>query len=79
MTRMKLGMAVCTPMAVIAMTLGLGACSGDDDGHNVGTDKGVVSGVETTAMLAYRSIPYAAPPVDALRWKAPQAAAAWAG
>ena len=76
---MKLGLAVCAPMAVIAMTLGLGACSGDDDGHNVSTDKGVVSGVETAAMLAYRGIPYAAPPVGALRWQAPQAAAAWDG
>jgi para-nitrobenzyl esterase len=47
----------------------------------VKTDAGVVEG-ELTAdqkVVAFKGIPYAAPPVGDLRWKAPQPAASWAG
>jgi para-nitrobenzyl esterase len=44
-------------------------------------DTGVLSGmrVETPGVRVYRGIPFAAPPVGDLRWKAPQAAANWDG
>jgi para-nitrobenzyl esterase len=45
----------------------------------VHTDKGQVSGVPTAdgKVLAFKGIPYAAPPVEDLRWKAPQPAPKW--
>lgn len=45
-------------------------------------DSGQISGVvldEATGMTVYRGIPFAAPPVDALRWKAPQPVKPWKG
>ncbi len=43
----------------------------------VQTDKGPVVGRQAGAVRTFFGIPYAAPPVGDLRWKAPQSAAAW--
>ncbi|MET0554012.1 MAG: carboxylesterase family protein [Vicinamibacteria bacterium] len=43
----------------------------------VQTDKGPVTGLVAEGVAAYKGIPFAAPPVGALRWKAPQPPAAW--
>lgn len=52
-------------------------------GEVVQTKQGAVRGETVTEVGAtafiYRGIPYAAPPVGDLRWKAPQPAAAWEG
>src|SRR5665213_1997871 len=42
---------------------------------------GLISGVyqEHTGVTVYKGIPFAAPPVGALRWKAPQPSATWNG
>ena len=47
----------------------------------VKTDKGVVEGGLTTdgKVVAFKGIPFAAPPVGELRWQPPQPAAAWKG
>jgi para-nitrobenzyl esterase len=45
----------------------------------VATDKGLVQGVREGQAWAYKGIPYVAPPVGALRWRAPQPAACWTG
>jgi para-nitrobenzyl esterase len=47
----------------------------------VRTATGVVEGIKGAAagVREFRGIPYAAPPVGPLRWKAPQPAAAWSG
>ena len=45
----------------------------------VKTEYGAISGVEVNGSVAYRGIPYAAPPVGELRWKPPQPAAKWTG
>lgn len=44
-------------------------------------DGGLVQGVETSipGVIAYKGIPYAAPPVGAFRWKAPQPVVPWEG
>src|SRR5580704_5733301 len=47
----------------------------------VSTDAGAVSGVagKNPEVRVYKGIPFAAPPVGDLRWRAPQAAAHWSG
>ncbi len=47
------------------------------DGTIVQTDKGPVQGMVQDATRAWLGIPFAAPPVGDLRWKPPQAHAAW--
>ncbi|WP_261566061.1 carboxylesterase/lipase family protein [Frankia gtarii] len=45
----------------------------------VRTDKGVVRGSVVETRRSFQGIPFAAPPIGPLRWKAPQLAAAWSG
>lgn len=45
----------------------------------VSTTNGAVKGVATSMVTSYKGIPYAAPPVGDLRWKAPAPAAPWDG
>ena len=52
-----------------------GACTGDD----VMTTSGCVRGEHAGKLAVFRGIPYAAPPVGALRWKLPQPPAHWTG
>ena len=41
--------------------------------------QGALAGASTNGVAAFRAIPYAAPPVGALRWKAPVAPKPWRG
>lgn len=41
--------------------------------------QGALSGTARDGVTAFRSIPYAAPPIGALRWKAPAAPKSWRG
>ena len=43
------------------------------------TTQGDVQGIEKLGCMQFRGIPFAAPPVGPLRWKAPQPPAAWNG
>jgi para-nitrobenzyl esterase len=45
----------------------------------VKTASGSVSGTQTQEIAVFRGLPYAAPPIGALRWRAPQPAATWPG
>ncbi|MGH2999825.1 MAG: carboxylesterase family protein, partial [Gaiellaceae bacterium] len=45
----------------------------------VATDNGVVRGAIQDGLRAFRGIPYATPPVGALRWRPPQPHASWKG
>src|SRR5579863_2318077 len=49
--------------------------------NRVTTSAGVVEGavVSNSSVRAFKGIPYAAPPVGPLRWKAPQRAPSWTG
>lgn len=43
------------------------------------TDKGLVQGTVSNGLTIFKGIPFAAPPVGDLRWKAPQPAHTWDG
>jgi len=45
----------------------------------VSIDTGAVKGVAGNGLVAFKGIPYAAPPVGDLRWQPPRAAAKWTG
>jgi para-nitrobenzyl esterase len=45
----------------------------------VTTDSGLVEGTSEDGIAVYRGIPFAAPPVGDLRWRAPQPPAKWPG
>jgi para-nitrobenzyl esterase len=48
-------------------------------GAPVQVAQGQLEGKEEQGLRVFRGIPFAAPPVDALRWREPQAAASWTG
>jgi len=43
------------------------------------TEQGLLEGVEADGVTVFRGVPFAAPPVGDLRWRAPQPAAGWSG
>ncbi|QJU60741.1 carboxylesterase family protein [Sphingomonas sp. AP4-R1] len=49
------------------------------DRPQVTVEGGALAGVSVDGVTAFKGIPFAAPPVGPLRWRAPQPAAAWSG
>ena len=70
---------VLAGMLVGATTSAAGAASLAAGGPVVGTSDGALLGVATGGADEFLGVPYAAPPVGALRWRPPQPAARWSG
>ncbi len=67
--------------AVSLLALSLSAHAGVDCDEPVKTESGLVSGSEdlATNTCVWKGIPYAAPPLGDLRWRAPQPMPEWSG
>ena len=48
-------------------------------GPQVKVEGGIIEGIDSSGVCIFRGIPFAAPPVGELRWKAPQPVVAWQG
>lgn len=64
---------------VIATALAAIPASAQPAGPTIRTDNGTVRGQIADGIESWKGIPFAAPPVGPLRWRAPQPAAKWTG
>ena len=58
--------------------LAVGTCFAEQPAP-VGVEQGLVQGAAEDGLTVYRGIPFAAPPLGELRWRAPEPAAKWDG
>lgn len=65
-------------LLLLLLLLTAPGCSAADDAV-VELDTGRVRGVVTDEVRSFQGVPYAAPPVGALRWRAPEPVGAWSG
>jgi para-nitrobenzyl esterase len=77
---MQAGMKLVCALAVVGLELGI-AATAFADALTVKTEQGKVQGknINVGKVKAFLGLPYAAPPVGDLRWKAPQPPAKWKG
>jgi para-nitrobenzyl esterase len=71
-------------LALAAILLALcalpwGSAQAQSDGPIVQTQDGAVRGARDGDVIAFKGVPFAAPPVGDLRWRAPQPVKAWSG
>jgi para-nitrobenzyl esterase len=80
---LKLFLMMRTAVIGAALLTGLAGSGKREAGSapQVTIDTGILQGIVDSAsgVFVFRGIPYAAPPVGALRWRAPQPAAHWSG
>ncbi|MDR3774143.1 MAG: carboxylesterase family protein [Terracidiphilus sp.] len=77
---MQVGMKLACALAIAGLTWGT-TMSASADPLTVKTEQGKVQGktINDGKVKAFLGLPYAAPPVGDLRWKAPEPAAKWKG
>ncbi|TWD75072.1 para-nitrobenzyl esterase [Kribbella amoyensis] len=80
-TSKKLRLALALALVPLALLTNRATAAPDqaDTSTDVRTDAGVVRGKVSGAARVFNGIPYAAPPVRELRWKAPQPVKPWQG
>ena len=66
-------------LAALAMTTALPVLAQEATPPRVRIDTGTLRGGSAAGVVSFKGIPFAAPPVGPLRWRAPQPAAAWSG
>ena len=71
----RLLLAIATPVALTASL----PVMAQTQAPPVTINTGAIAGVAEGELTVFRGIPYAAPPVGPLRWKAPQPALRWSG
>ncbi len=65
--------------AIVIGCLVLAGAAQAAEGPKVKVESGVLAGVQTDRAKIFRNVPYAAPPVGALRWAPPRKPLAWSG
>jgi para-nitrobenzyl esterase len=73
--------------SLLLATVALAGCDADPTGDQrdgsgatvVETASGVIRGLEHDGVLSWKGVPYAAPPVGGLRWRAPEPVEPWSG
>jgi para-nitrobenzyl esterase len=68
-----------TALLVIVVMMFITGCGTRLQPGMVKIDDGIIQGTSEDGLMVYRGIPFAAPPVGDLRWKAPQPVAKWEG
>jgi para-nitrobenzyl esterase len=65
--------------AMLAAIAALGSVAAMSQIRDVEVTGGRLAGADSNGVVAFKGVPFAAPPVGALRWKAPQPVQAWTG
>lgn len=65
--------------AFTALSLSVSSSVAQTTNHTVTIDAGTLEGAVSDDVLSFKGIPYAAPPVDDLRWRSPQPVEPWSG
>ena len=76
-TNLHRARVACLGAVIVTLLGGAGMLAPPRVKIDTGTLQGVVD--STSGVFVFRGIPYAAPPVGELRWRAPQPAAKWSG
>ena len=71
--------ALALVMTCEVLVTGCAQLPGDTAAPLTTIETGQLRGARVDGVLAFRGVPYAQPPVGALRWRAPQPAAVWDG
>ena len=66
-------------LIAIIIALIINACSTPLPPEQVMVEQGIVQGIIDNDLRIFKGIPFAAPPIGDLRWKAPQPAQKWEG
>lgn len=77
--RVAMGMVAGVTLAACTSTGNIMTSTNDTAAPQVTIADGTLAGVRANGVDAFKGIPYAAPPVGALRWRAPQAVRPWQG